>query len=308
MTITRRLAELAALAGLLAGPAIAQDLSLPAGATLTREFEKDPGAYDLPIGPWTMQGGLPTKRIEGAISTQSWRIEASGLTPLQIIAPLRDQLTAAGYDIVLDCVARACGGFDFRFSTLVLPAPQMFVDLTDYLALSALSPEGSAVSLLASRDATSAYLQIIRAGAATQSEVKTDAAPVRAFETEGIAGQLEAEGHAVLRDLEFETGSSSLGENAVPSLDAIAAYLQANPSRRILFVGHTDAVGSLEANQALSRKRAQSAVDYLRTRHDIPTAQIGANGVGYLSPVASNLTPAGREANRRVEAVLISIE
>ena len=30
--------------------------------------------------------------------------------------------------------------------------------------------------------------------------------------------------------------------------------------------------------------------------------------MGYLAPIAPNLTPEGREANRRVEAVLISTE
>ncbi|WGW04891.1 OmpA family protein [Tropicibacter oceani] len=313
MNTTRRRVKLAALVALLAGPTLAQDLALPQGAALTREFEKNPGAYDLPVGPWTIKGGLPTRRVEGAISTQSWRIEGSGLTPLQIIAPLREQLVEAGYDIVLDCVARACGGFDFRFATLVLPAPQMFVDLTDFHALSAVSADGSAVALLASRDATSAYLQIIRAGAvATGSAVTATAAPVKATTAaaapQGVAGQLESQGHAILRDLVFETGSSSLAEGAIGSLDAIAAYLAANPARRVLFVGHTDAVGSLEGNQALSRKRAMSAVAYLRNRHDIPENQVGADGVGYLAPVASNLTAEGREANRRVEAVLIPVE
>jgi OOP family OmpA-OmpF porin len=40
----------------------------------------------------------------------------------------------------------------------------------------------------------------------------------------------------------------------------------------------------------------------------VSEAQVASDGVGYLSPVASNLTAAGREANRRVEAVLISTE
>ncbi len=35
-------------------------------------------------------------------------------------------------------------------------------------------------------------------------------------------------------------------------------------------------------------------------------AQIDAEGIGYLAPRASNSTTAGREANRRVEVVLIA--
>ncbi|MFW2543415.1 OmpA family protein [Primorskyibacter sp. 2E107] len=314
MTITTlRRADFAALLTLLAGGAMAQDLSLPQGSVLTREFTQEAGAYDLPVGVWQREAGVPTRRVEGTITAQSWRIEATSLTPFQLVAPLREQLIADGYDIVLDCTARACGGFDFRFGTLVLPAPQMFVDLTDYIALSALAEEGDAVSMIASRDATSAYLQIIRAGGGVEeAETRTDAVPVPGTGGDGasedVVTRLETRGHAILHDMIFETGTSALGNGAVPSLDSIAAYLKANPSRRVLFVGHTDAVGSLQGNQALSRKRAASAVSYLQTRHGIPEAQIGADGVGYLSPVASNLTAEGREENRRVEAVLISTE
>ena len=36
--------------------------------------------------------------------------------------------------------------------------------------------------------------------------------------------------------------------------------------------------------------------------------QLQAAGAGYLAPTASNLTPEGRAANRRVEVVLLSLE
>ena len=50
----------------------------------------------------------------------------------------------------------------------------------------------------------------------------------------------------------------------------------------------------------------------MRTRlisaHGVPGAQVSAHGVGYLAPVASNLDDTGREANRRVEVVLLAAE
>jgi OOP family OmpA-OmpF porin len=252
-------------------------------------------------------------------------VVGGGQTPFQLIKPLRDQLTAAGYEIRLDCSADVCGGFDFRFNTLVLPAPGMFVDLTAYHFVSAQAPSGDAVSVLTSRDDWATYVQIVRVGTDLGLEAPQPAAPRQggsqtkagssapalsrtapAVPIDGLIAQLEQTGHVVLTDLEFETGSSSLGAGPVASLDQIAAYLADQPERTILFVGHTDAVGSLSANQSLSRKRAQAAVDYLRQTHKTRKAQIGANGVGYLAPIASNLTPEGREINRRVEAVLVS--
>lgn len=308
MNITLSLAKLGWLM-VWAAPAFAQDLSLPLGAELTREVVQKQGAYPLPVGPWEEETGIETKRIEGSVQAQSWRIDAAGLTPLQLMMPLREQLRDASFDIALDCIAADCGGFDFRFQTFVLPAPDMFVDLTDFHFLSATGPAGQAVSILTSKDKNAGFVQIIRAGE-TGGIVQATAPPLRPAGTAavGIAAQLESQGRAVLGDLEFQTGSASLGDGEVASLEALADYLEDNPSRRILFVGHTDAVGSLEGNQALSRQRAEAAVTYLSTRRTIPASQIGADGVGYLAPIASNLTAEGRETNRRVEAILISTQ
>jgi OOP family OmpA-OmpF porin len=111
----------------------------------------------------------------------------------------------------------------------------------------------------------------------------------------------------VLADLDFASGSASLGEGPIQSLDDVVAYLTTNPTRQITFVGHTDATGSLEANIALSRRRAEAAMAYVTSR-GVAQSQVAADGVGFLSPRATNLTAEGREANRRVEAVLISVE
>jgi OOP family OmpA-OmpF porin len=74
---------------------------------------------------------------------------------------------------------------------------------------------------------------------------------------------------------------------------------------RVALVGHTDATGSLDANIALSRKRAASVKDRLVRAYGIAVSRLDAEGMGYLAPIASNLTQAGRDANRRVEAVLL---
>jgi outer membrane protein OmpA-like peptidoglycan-associated protein len=76
----------------------------------------------------------------------------------------------------------------------------------------------------------------------------------------------------------------------------------------VAIVGHTDASGGLEANIALSRKRAQAVRNVLIEAFGVPAAQIQAEGVGYLSPRASNLTEAGRTQNRRVEVMLTSTQ
>lgn len=307
-SITRRLAE-AALLATLCSPAAALELTLPGGARLMAERVSDPGSYAVPTGPWQDETGIPVVRSEGRVLRQAWRIPSPDLTTLQVLAPLRAQLEAEGFEIVFDCASARCGGFDFRFGTEVIPAPEMYVDLTAFRFLSARGPGDAHVTLLVSRSTAASYVQVIQSGGSAQTPAQPDApAPAEAPPVAVVSAEdtpaLEAEGHMILSDLRFESGSTALDGGAVASLDAIAAYLAETPDRRVLFVGHTDATGSLEANIAVSRKRAAAAANYLRAK-GVDEARIGSEGVGYLAPVASNLTEAGRERNRRVEAILL---
>jgi outer membrane protein OmpA-like peptidoglycan-associated protein len=304
----------------------AQGLEMPPGAELTHQQTLPLDSYALPLAPFA-EGALPALGMEGAVTRQAWRVAAAEPDTLRIIAPLREQLLAQGFEPLLECDTESCGGFDFRFATPVLPAPEMFVDLGDFRFLSAIRPAGAggdeAVSLLVSRSVGAGYVQIVRVspegsvppGAdAAPGAPPADTAPVGPALSappggpDGFAARLEAQGHVVLADLTFETGSSQLGPGPYASLAALADYLRANPDRTVALVGHTDAEGSLDANIALSRRRAASVLERLVSDHGIPRRQMDAQGMGYLAPVMSNLTPAGREANRRVEVIVTSTE
>ncbi|MEQ9258204.1 MAG: OmpA family protein [Roseovarius sp.] len=323
---------LGALAGLvlLALPAPAQQaelpvLELPEGATLTRVVQEPAARYRVPTGPWR-EGVLPAIPAEGRLLQRAWRIDAPEMSTDMLQAALRGQLEDAGFEILFDCAARACGGFDFRFETRVMPAPDMFVDLMDFRFLSARAPSAdggvSYLTSLVSRAGTSLYVQVVAIGAQapeglvperTQpaqgtAEESAEAPPEPTYDNGTIARALLETGHVILPDLVFDSGSATLAEGEYASLVALAAFLKAEPSRRVALVGHTDAVGGLEDNVALSRRRAASVLERLATRHEVPRAQMESNGMGYLSPVAPNTTQAGREANRRVEAVYLSLE
>lgn len=315
MNTTRKRADILLCAGLClamasAVPASALDLSLPAAARETVSQSVDAGSYDLPIAAWAEGTNVPVVSLEGQVLRKVWQLTGTGITTGQVIGPLREQLTSAGYDIIFECRARTCGGFDFRFGIEVLRAPMMYVDLSDFRFLSAKSADATeALSLLVSRDGDTVFVQLIQIGPPGRSDVTVHATAsiARPADPGDVIAVLESLGHVVLSDLEFASGSASLGEGPLASLDAVAAYLIANPSRQITFVGHTDATGSLEANVALSRRRADAARAYV-VRKGVSAGQVAADGVGFLSPRASNLTPEGREANRRVEAVLISTQ
>jgi OOP family OmpA-OmpF porin len=123
----------------------------------------------------------------------------------------------------------------------------------------------------------------------------------------GLAAALAQTGAVALDDLTFATGSAQLGPGDFASLRDLAAYLAGNPDRTVALVGHTDASGDLAGNVALSRARAASVRDRLVRDYGAPADRVTAEGVGYLAPRATNLTPEGRTLNRRVEVVLTQV-
>ena len=308
---------LALILGLLAGAVSAQTLEMPANATLSLETVTEPGSLGVAIGPWDGET-VPLLTGEGRVVRQAWRVESGGLTTLQILAPLRDQLEAAGWEILLECRDRVCGGYDFRANISVLSAPEMHVNFADYRYLSARDPDtGGLISILVSRTSRVGFVQVMQVGPApaevrrgTEAILGTGPSPgaeVRS-ETIDLATALDATGSYVLSDLTFATGSADLGPGPYESLAALAQWLAENPDLKIALVGHTDSQGSLEANIALSKRRAASVMERLAEAYGVPREQMEAEGMGYLSPVASNRTEAGREANRRVEVIVTSTE
>jgi outer membrane protein OmpA-like peptidoglycan-associated protein len=101
----------------------------------------------------------------------------------------------------------------------------------------------------------------------------------------------------------FDSGASILKPAAAPAIDNLARFLRDNPDRDIAIEGFTDSVGSTTANRELSETRAQAVKEALIGR-GIDARRIDARGYGPSFPVATNETPTGRQANRRVEIVI----
>ncbi|KEJ90864.1 OmpA family protein [Sulfitobacter donghicola] len=304
---------LCALAVMIGGAAQAVELQLPANARqlIVRETVED--RYFAPIGPF-QEGALPAQVFQGAIARSSWRIDLAGLTPLQVVTPLQDQLLAAGYQVVLDCADVACGGYDFRFATEVMPAPNMYVNIRNYHVLTAKRGTGESaevVSIFASASSGVSFLQIIQVAPSADKNKIDAVAPPRAFadvvEPEGeLAQQLLTYGRAVLGGLEFNSGTSDLGTGPFAALSDLAIALQEQPDLRVALVGHTDNIGGLEGNIQLSRNRANAVRNRLIDKYDVTPSRLEAQGMGYLAPFTTNLTKEGREENRRVEVILLA--
>lgn len=106
--------------------------------------------------------------------------------------------------------------------------------------------------------------------------------------------------------ISFEPGSATIDSGALDSVDAIAEILQTCGQIRLEIQGHTDSQGRETMNLNLSQARAQSVLNELRARR-VVTSSFTAKGYGETNPIADNDSEAGREANRRIEFVLLQV-
>lgn len=98
----------------------------------------------------------------------------------------------------------------------------------------------------------------------------------------------------------FNTASARLSSDSEPLLKNVVDIVRRCPELTVQVIGHTDSEGTLEANQALSERRAASVVAYL-AKNGVSRSQVQSSGAGEAQPVAPNTTAQGRKQNRRIE-------
>ena len=108
-----------------------------------------------------------------------------------------------------------------------------------------------------------------------------------------------------VNDIKYATSSAEIAGASRYILDELITFLKENPTVNIEVQGHTDNVGDMESNMALSRNRALTVVEYL-TGHGIKATRLSSKGFGPTVPTASNATEAGRAENRRTAFVITS--
>ncbi|NJO39080.1 MAG: OmpA family protein, partial [Rhizobiales bacterium] len=99
--------------------------------------------------------------------------------------------------------------------------------------------------------------------------------------------------------------SASLRRRRDAALADVAKLVNLYDERDILIVGHTDAVGDAAYNQRLSERRAVLVKQYFIDNFEISPERLQIEGKGEQDPINSNATADGRNANRRVEVVIL---
>ena len=107
-------------------------------------------------------------------------------------------------------------------------------------------------------------------------------------------------------NITFASSSSDINSAFYPVLSSVAEVFSEFDRNLIQVVGYTDSTGGDSINLPLSQSRADSVANYLIFQ-GISGTRITAFGRGAQDPIASNETPGGRAANRRVEINLLPI-
>ncbi len=98
----------------------------------------------------------------------------------------------------------------------------------------------------------------------------------------------------------YLTGGNELTVESLAVVDNIPRELAGRPAAEVVVTGHTDRVGNVEANDALSEKRAAFIRDTL-VANGVPPSRIFAVGRGEREPLIATADEVDEPRNRRVE-------
>lgn len=141
---------------------------------------------------------------------------------------------------------------------------------------------------------------------ATQAQQMADAANARVGVLTNTVANLDNY-HAVAEtSVKFGFNKDNLTSKAQEALDQLGASIANTKGYIIALEGGTDSVGPADYNYDLSQRRANSVIQYLATKYNVPAHKIYVIGLGKDKPVETNKTSAGRADNRRVDVRLMT--
>ena len=283
------------------------ELPYPSGVERLMREQTENATLRIPVSPWSQNSKIQHEKRSGTATITTLQMRATAITPQQVATPIRKAMLDADFKIVLDCFSTECGGFDYRINTPIQSPPKMYINLRNFVSITGINGSDKIINVLISRIGERVYIQERRIDPATDTPAETTMMVPLPSSTsvQNIATTFATAGTISLEGLDFNSGSTTLGEGPFSILSELADYMRQNPQSQIVLVGHSDAIGGLESNIEISKQRAEAVRQRLISKYGIPKSRITAQGIAYLSPRSSNQTEEGRERNRRVEAVIL---
>jgi outer membrane protein OmpA-like peptidoglycan-associated protein len=141
---------------------------------------------------------------------------------------------------------------------------------------------------------------------ATQAQQMADAANGRVSVLTDTVANLDNY-HAVAEtSVKFGFDKDNLTPKSKEALDQLGSQISTTKGYIIALEGGCDSIGPADYNYDLSQRRANSVIQYLATKYNVPAHKIYVIGLGKDKPVETNKTSAGRADNRRVDVRLMT--
>lgn len=141
---------------------------------------------------------------------------------------------------------------------------------------------------------------------AVQAQTQADNAVHRVDVLQNAVANLDNYRVVTETSVHFGFDKDNLTKKAQEALDQLATDVPNTKGFIITVEGGTDSVGSAEYNYGLSERRADSVIQYLAAKHNIPAHKIYLVGLGKDKPVEDNKSREGRAKNRRVDVRLMT--
>jgi OOP family OmpA-OmpF porin len=240
-------------------------------------------------------GKVLAEPFEGRVLLRRF-INPEGKSTLEILENYREALAAQGMVVEWECAGRSDCGNQSDGGWRGRNGMNLGVGSDVRYLTGTLTQQGATVHVSVGVESRNHYVQVLQEDAMATGQVEvTDAA--------AMAAGIDATGKIALDNIYFDFGSAVLLPESDAAIAEIARLLADRPDLQVYLVGHTDSVGTLDANLTLSRQRAEAVVAALEGRFGVAEGRAVPAGVGPLAPVASNASEDGRQLNRRVEIV-----
>ncbi len=110
--------------------------------------------------------------------------------------------------------------------------------------------------------------------------------------------------NCVSLNIVFEIDKAEIRPQYNDEVAKVGDFMNKYPTTTAFIEGYTDEVGSDDYNMQLSQRRAESVVKSLVEKFGIDSSRLSAKGYGKTRPIADNSTDAGRQKNRRINAII----
>lgn len=268
------------------------------GATITAYDARDFDEYQFPNDAMTGSASESFLAVEGAKTSIAYVLPNTA-SLAEVARNYETALTEAGFETVFQCADAECGGTDLAYAIEQFPLPRMIIDPFNYRYL------GGRLTT----DENDVYAAIIfsvdndKQVRVQVTVVETDEIAFKMVDAAAMAADVLETGRVTLYGIQFDTDEATIRPDSTPTLQEMATFLSDNSDLEVVIVGHTDNQGSMEYNLGLSNRRAEAVRDALVGDYAIAPDRMSHAGAGFLAPVATNTTDAGRALNRRVEII-----